>query len=141
MRSNLEVSNINAVVRPNEFQAYETNSNVSRTLYLETKELTLKPSCRGILFMLPYPFLCLGCTPCVSITAKLSFSLQTRILNVTAYPGFLKCCSKSYDLPISEVKVSKEIISRCCHPPAFRLRLETNEESIAITGEKNVIVK
>ena len=44
------------------------------------------PSCFDIVFMLPVPFLCVGC--CISKTVHVVFDDTIQIVNITQYPGF-----------------------------------------------------
>jgi hypothetical protein len=45
------------------------------------------PTCAMIVFMLPLPFLCLGC--CASQTVDLVFDDTTQTVNIVQYPGLL----------------------------------------------------
>ena len=54
----------------------------------------VKPPCHAVAFMLPFPFLCVGCF--CSKSAKIVLDNSSQMIEIESYPGYLFCC-KSYD--------------------------------------------
>jgi hypothetical protein len=62
----------------------------------------ITPSCMYKCFMMPFPFLCIGC--CLSQSTKMKFDNTQRILTLKTYCGYCCCCSEERIIPYHEVQ-------------------------------------
>jgi hypothetical protein len=75
----------------------------------------------------------------MSMTANFHFNGETRILSLNVYPGFMFVCSKSYEIPYSDIiGFEEEFVPNCKinKQPAFLLKVQTRSASYAVTGAK-----
>jgi len=64
------------------------------------------PSCSEIVFMLPFPFFCMGCSSCMSMTSKLIFNNMSQILTLQTNPGYCFCCRTTFKIPYENIMKS-----------------------------------
>lgn len=64
-------------------------------------ELHSSPSCDDVVFMLPFPFFCLGCW--LSNTADAVFDDTTKTATLQGYPGYCCCLKSVKTIPYSNI--------------------------------------
>ena len=60
-----------------------------------------EPAWPYIIFMMPFPFFCMGCW--MSSTVRLTFDTYARTLHVKSCPGYCYCCSTERLLSYSDI--------------------------------------
>ena len=66
-----------------------------------TLVVKVEPAWPYIIFMMPFPFFCMGC--CMSSTVWLTFDTNARTLHVKSCPGYCYCCSTERLLSYSDI--------------------------------------
>lgn len=118
---------------------YENPVIINPILENSNEEFSIRPGCLDAVFMLPFPFFFAGCWSCMSMTANFRFDNRAQMLTLSAYPGFLCCKAKAYEIPYFEIQgfaISRVPNCKVNKQPAYDVQLQTNSRSIQITGAK-----
>jgi len=82
-------------------------------------EVKTRPDCMMKCFMIPFPFLCIGC--CMSESSNLVFDDRKQQVSVNSYSGYCWCCGQGRDIRYDEIAnvVAKSSNMRINNRPAY----------------------
>ncbi len=98
-------------------------------------ELPFRPGFFWTVFMLPFPFCCIGC--CISESTHLLFDDEAEQLRVRSFPGYCWCCDEHFSVPYSHVQNVRLEMDPSCRmnkKPSVRMFIQRRSETIE--GEK-----